>query len=295
LELVVRAFAFLPVVLSLMLTSASGHLPLLGASADETAPGSTRLIGSTRFVGPPSTQAAEDLPHHPAFREYYFSRVAYTGYARGWAGGLEPGGGSWAVDYPKADQIFLSFIDRLLSNLDAYEWPHPVLLDDPELRRFPYLYALEVGYMSLTPPEIEGLRGFLLAGGFLVIDDFWGSREWANFEYQIEQVLPGYAIVDLSQDHEIFSAFYEITELLQVPNIRNGWASVNGGSTAECPGCLPKVKGIYDEDDRLMVVINFNTDLGDAWEWADDPYYPLKFSTYAYEMGVNMIVYAMSH
>ncbi len=290
-----RAFASLPVVLSLMLTSASGHLPPLARSADESPPESTLRAESTRFFGPPPTAAVQELPHHPAFREYYFSRVAYTGYGRGWGRGFGRGGSSWAIDYPKADQIFLSFIDRLLSNLDAYEWQHPVLLDDPELRRFPYLYALEVGYMNLTPAEVEGLRGFLLAGGFLVIDDFWGPNQWANFEYQMEQVLPGYPIVDLSQDHEIFSTFYEITELLQVPNRRNGWASVNGGSTSECYGCLPQVKGIYDEEGRLMVVINFNTDLGDAWEWADDPYYPLKFSTYAYEMGVNMIVYAMSH
>ena len=290
-----RAFAFLPVVLSLMLTAASGHVRLPADAADEVAPEPTPLHESARFFGPPSTPVSQELPHHPAFREYYFSRVAYTGYARGWGRGFGRGGGSWAIDYPKADQIFLSFIDRLLSNLDAYERERPVLLDDPELRRFPYLYALEVGYMNLTPPEIEGLRGFLLAGGFLVIEDFWGPNQWANFEYQMEQVLPGYPIVDLSRDHEIFSVFYEITELLQVPNIRNGWASVNGGSTSECYGCLPQVKGIYDEEGRLMVVINFNTDLGDAWEWADDPYYPLKFSTYASEMGVNRVVYAMIH
>ncbi len=290
-----RAFTSLPVVLSLMLTSASGHLPPPEISADQPARAPTPVREPARFFGPAQTPSAQELPHHPAFREYYFSRVAYTGYARGWGRGFGRGGGSWAIDYPKADQIFLSFIDRLLSNLDAYEWQHPVLLDDPELRRFPYLYALEVGYMNLTPPEIEGLRGFLLAGGFLVIDDFWGPREWANFEYQMEQVLPGYPIVDLSLSHEVFSTFYEITELLQVPNRRNGINSIYGGSTSECYGCLPQVKGIYDEEGRLMVVINFNTDLGDAWEWADDPYYPLKFSTYAYEMGVNMIVYAMSH
>lgn len=290
-----RAFASLPVILSLMLTSASGHLPLPETSADQPVRASNPVREPTRFFGPPPMPAAQELPHHPAFREYYFSRVAYTGYARGWGRGFGRGGASWAIDYPKADQIFLSFIDRLLSNLDAYEWQHPVLLDDPELRRFPYLYALEVGYMNLTPPEVVGLRGFLLAGGFLVIDDFWGPNEWANFEYQMEQVLPGYPIVDLSLSHEIFSTFYEITELLQVPNHSNGINSIYGGSTAECYGCLPQVKGIYDERGRLMVVINFNTDLGDAWEWADDPYYPLKFSTYAYEMGVNMILYAMSH
>ena len=221
-------------------------------------------------------------------REFYFSRVAYRGY-RGFYGR----GGSWATDYPKADQIFLSFIDRLLPNLDAFEKEFVVLLQEPELRHYPFLYALEVGRMSLSPEEVEGLRGYLLAGGFLVIDDFWGTREWQNFEYEIRQVLPEYDIVDLPIDHPIFTTFYEIEEIIQVPNVGNG---VRGGRTWECrERCFPVVRGIHDENGRLMVIINFNTDLGDAWEWADNPYYPLKYSTYAYEMGVNFIVYAMSH
>ena len=229
-----------------------------------------------------SAQQARGIP-----REFYFSRVMYPSYRGGFRGG-----GSWATDYPKADQIFLSFIDRLLSNLDAYEREHTVLLDDPDLRRFPFLYALEVGRMGLRAPEIEGLRDYLLAGGFLVIDDFWGSRQWANFEYEIQQVLPDYEIVDLALDHPIFTTFYEIDEILQVPDVRDG---VSGGPTYQQDGFVPMVKGIHDENGRLMVVINWNTDLGDAWEWADNPRYPLVYSTYAYEMGVNMIVYAMSH
>ncbi len=219
-------------------------------------------------------------------REFYFSRVAYRGYGGFYCRGR------WATDYPKADQIFLSFIDRLLPNLDAYEREFVVTLAEPDLRRFPFLYALEVGRMSLSVPEIEGLRSYLLAGGFLVIDDFWGTREWQNFESEIRRVLPGYEIVDLTLDHPIFSTFYEIEEILQVPNVGNG---VRGGPTYERDGFIPVVRGIHDENGRLMVIINWNTDLGDAWEWADDPYYPLKYSTYAYEMGVNFIVYAMSH
>ena len=257
-------------------------------------------MGTTHFLSPEAASAALGLPRSvvdsdPAPqvegfpREFYFSRVQYTGYGRR---GFSRGRGSWSTDYPKADQIFLSFIDRLLSNLDAYEREHPVRLDDPGVRRFPYLYALEVGRMALTQPEIDGLRSFLMAGGFLVIDDFWGTREWANFEYQMQLVLPGYPIVDLALDHPIFTTFYEIEEIKQIPNVSQG---VYGGPTHERDGYVPMVKGIHDENGRLMVVINFNTDLGDAWEWADHPYYPLKYSTYAYEMGVNMIVYAMSH
>ena len=152
-------------------------------------------------------------------------------------------GGSWATDYPKADRIFLSFIDRLLPNLDAYEHEFVVTLAEPDLRRFPFLYALEVGAMSLSPEEIEGLRGYLLAGGFLVIDDFWGTREWQNFEYEIRRVLPEYDIVDLPIDHPIFTTFYEIEEIIQVPNIGNG---VRGGRTWECrERCFPVVRGIH--------------------------------------------------
>ncbi len=243
--------------------------------------GAARLDAATPWANS-STQRAGGIP-----REFYFSRVQYSSYRGGFRGG-----GSWAVDYPKADQIFLSFVDRLLSNLDAYEREHVVRLADPDVRRFPFLYALEVGRMGLTGPEVNGLRDYLLAGGFLVIDDFWGSRQWANFEYEIRQVLPDHEIVDLPLDHPIFTAFYEIDEILQVPGVGAG---VNGGPTYQQDGFVPLVRGIHDENGRLMVVINWNTDLGDAWEWADNPYYPLRYSTYAYEMGVNMIVYAMSH
>ncbi|MCH7890013.1 MAG: DUF4159 domain-containing protein [Gemmatimonadetes bacterium] len=259
------------------------------------------LLGSPPAVpGAPTSEVTTPSPPQILTegipREFYFSRVAYRGY-----GGYYGRGGSWAVDFPRADQIFLSFIDRLLPNLDAYEREFVVTLDDPDIRRFPFLYALEVGRMSLSPPEVEGLRSYLLAGGFLVIDDFWGTREWANFEYEIRQVLPEYEIVDLDIDHNIFTTFYEIDEVIQVPNIgiRNctafSQADLSRCPTWERDGFIPMVKGIHDENGRLMVIINWNTDLGDAWEWADNPYYPLKYSTYAYEMGVNFIVYAMSH
>jgi len=281
----IRASLFsLSAVALTLLTAAPG--PWDHPSRGEHPPGTGPLPEHASFLAPaavfdPPIQQAEGVP-----REFYFSRVAYSGY------GGRRRGSRWATDYPKADQIFLSFIDRLLSNLDAHEREHPVRLDDPEIRRFPFLYALEVGSMSLTEPEIVGLRDYLLSGGFLVIDDFWGTRQWANWEYEIQQVLPGYETVDLTLDHPIFTAFYEITGILQVPNVNNG---IRGGPTYQSDGYVPMVKGIHDDNGRLMVIINWNTDLGDAWEWADNPRYPLKYSTYAYEMGVNFIVYAMSH
>ena len=195
------------------------------------------------------------------------------------------------MDYPEADRHFAEVIERVVG-MDVYDYENAVGLADPELRRFPVLYALEVGRMALTQEEIHGLRDYLNAGGFLIIDDFWGTQEWQVFEYNMRLVLPGRPIVEVEPDHPIFRIFYEITDIIQVPNVRQGYY---GGPTWEKDGYDPYVLGIFDDLGRLMVVINWNTDLGDAWEWSDDPFYPLKYSTFAYEMGSNFIVYGMSH
>jgi len=183
-------------------------------------------------------------------------------------------------------------VRRLLSSLDSYDGEHPVRLDDTNLSRYPFLYMVEVGHTAMTPSEMAGLRRYLLAGGFLVVDDFWGTYEWQVWESQIKQVLPEYPIVELPRDHPIFNTVYTINEIVQVPNIGNAQP---GRHTWEQDGYIPHCRGIFGKDGRLMVVINWNTDLGDAFEWAESPYYPLKYSTFAYQMGMNFIVYAMSH
>jgi len=220
--------------------------------------------------------------------EFYFTRAIYTDHRSrgGWRSRFQ----AWSTDWPKSDQQFI-FGLRRLTDLDAYACDNAVRLDDPELRRYPLLYAVEVGYMSLTDAEVQGLRNYLLAGGFLVVDDVWGTLEWENFQYEIGRVLPEYPIVELPMDHPVFTSFYNITEIVQVPAINNAVR----GRTWERDGYVPHVRGIFDERGRLMVLIHWNTDLGDAWEWAEQPVYPLRYSTYAYQMGVNFIVYAMSH
>jgi hypothetical protein len=246
-------------------------------------PAFERPRGEERTAVP---RAADEVPGRHAF---YWTRAIYTGNRGGWWG--RRGAGAWATDFPKGDRQFLVVLRRLV-RLDAHESENAVSLADPDLRRYPIIYAVEVGHMNLTPEEILGLRGYLEAGGFLIVDDFWGSYEWARFAYNIEQVLPGRPIVELPLDHPIFSAYYDIDEIKQVPARGRG---IRGRPTWEADGYTPHVRGIFDDDGRLMVVINWNTDLGDAWEWAEDPMYPLEYSTYAYEMGANMIVYGMSH
>ena len=231
------------------------------------------------------------IEHH----EFYFTRAIYAG--GGSFGGFgRRGRETWATDYPKADRQFMTVLKRLI-NIDAYSEEHTVDLADPNLRRFPFLYALEVGGMRLTDAQVKGLRDYLTAGGFLVIDDFWQPAEWINWEREIARVLPGREMRELPMDHPVFNSVYDIAEIMQVPNLRIGqYHGVYGTPTDEGPGSeVPYVFGIDDDKGHTMVIINWNTDLGDAWEWAEDPYYPLKFLTYAFEMGVNMIVYGMSH
>jgi hypothetical protein len=231
----------------------------------------------------PIYEAAALRPH-----AFYFTRGAYS--SGGGDYGFRRRGGSWRTDFPKADRQFLVVLQRLIG-IDSFACENVVTLDDPALRHFPFLYLLEVGYMGLTPAEVEGLRNYVLAGGFVMVDDFWGTQEWANFEYEMRRVFPEYPIVDLPLEHDVFHTVYNIKEVLQVPSI--GRARV--GQYWERDGYEPFVRGIFDEKGRLLVGIIWNSDLGDAWEWAEQPDYPVDRSTFAFQMGVNFIVYAMSH
>ena len=224
------------------------------------------------------------------FHEFTFTRAIYSSPSRG-GGGFRGGYGSWATDYPKADLQFAMVMQRLAQHLDIAQQENAIRLEDPRLRRFPWLYAVEVGRMALSEGEVIGLRNYLQAGGFLFVDDFWGERQWDQFEQNIRRVLPNHAIVELPLTHPLFKSYYNITEILQVPNVGNARA----GETTECWGCEPTIRAIFDDNGRLLVLISFNSDLGDAWEWAEQPFYPVKYSTYAFQLAVNAIVYSMSH
>ncbi len=235
--------------------------------------------------------------------QFYLARAIYNGYrGGGFFGGpsdrLGDRGPSWSIDYPNADRVMTRVAARL-SNLDACGWEMPVSLADPDLRRYPFLYSLEWGYADLTPAEASGLRGYLEAGGFLMLDDFWGTGEWRNVQYQLGRVLPGRPIVDVPRDHPVFRSYYEIEEeIVQVPNVGNGRdvaRGIPGARTWERDGYEAHLRGIFDDDGRLMVAINWNTDLGDALEWAESPMYPLSYSTFASRLFLNLIIYAMAY
>lgn len=146
--------------------------------------------------------------------------------------------------------------------------------------------------MVLSKEDAANLREYLLRGGFLMLDDFWGEYEWQHVREQMRQVFPEYQIRELPLTHPVFHCYFDIDEVLQVPLFFN---YLNRGRTDEKGGTVPYYMGMVDENDRLMVFIARNGDNGDAWEWIDDPRYPLKYGLQAYKLGINAIVYAMTH
>jgi hypothetical protein len=250
-------------------------------------------------------------------QEFYFTRLMYTDiYGRGPKPGQPPPDpatlernrglgdrsvflfGRWMMDTWDADIQYMWGIQRL-TNIQLSVEPHPLPIMWPDLFKYPYIYAVEPGYMELNDAEAARLREYLLRGGFLHVDDFHGTREWNQFARQMRKVFPDREIEDLPLTHPIFHTFYDIDRIIQVPNVRLGeMYKMSGGRTRtyEQPGdTQPHIRGISDDNGRLMVLITHNSDYGDAWEWMDDPNYPSEFTTYAYRLGLNSIIYAMSH
>jgi hypothetical protein len=162
---------------------------------------------------------------------------------------------------------------------------------DPELFDYPLVYAVEVGRWHLSQDEASRLREYMERGGFLVVDDFWGDQEWDYFYREVQKIFPDREVEPIPLSHPVFHSFYDIDDLLQVPSIR----ICSGGTTSQRGGVTPRALGVFDDARRPMMMIHFNTDLGDAWEHADNPCYPHMYSGFAYRMGINMIVYAMTH
>jgi hypothetical protein len=231
-------------------------------------------------------------PEHPQDL-FTFVRIKYPSYGRrGW--GRRRGGGSWMIDYPTSD---INFSWRLSQLTSLKVNPHPKVLEltDPALYDYPFIYIIEPGSMSLTEPEGAALRRYLLAGGFLMVDDFWGEYEWRNLYEEMKRVFPEREPVELDVSHPIFSAVFPLKKKPQVPSI-NAWYG-SGTSYERYDGQEPHYWAFFDDAGRMMAIICHNTDLGDGWEReGEDPRYFQTFSEpQAYPMGINIIFYAMTH
>ncbi len=208
------------------------------------------------------------------------SMYSYYGYGRG----------KWSIDWPAAETHFLQGLRRM-TRVNASPNGQLLSIMDDNLYDFPWLYALEVGTWVLSEQEVYRLREYLLRGGFLMLDDFHGSREWAGFLRTMRKVFPDRPILELVGEDEVLHVFYDLDQRIQIPGISTYWS----GRTFEQDGITPHWRGIYDDNGRLMVAINFNMDIGDAWEHADHPQYPESMTALAYRFGINYVIYALTH
>jgi len=175
-----------------------------------------------------------------------------------------------------------------------------VNLDDGDAYDWPFLYGVEVGHWNLIDTQVRAMREYLLRGGFFMCDDFHGDDEWMIFMTTMEKVFPDRKIVDIPKDDPIFHAVYELDDKYQVPGAQymRSRSSCEKCGTSFPPGVgggAPHWRGIYDDHGRLMVAICHNMDLGDAWEWSDDPRYPEKFAGLAYRIAMNYFIYDLTH
>ena len=283
----------LPLLLfTLALTPATGQRPEREGGATPFGGGSPFGGESPFGRGRPPRRYVPDVPEADAAArpggEFTFARMVYHSpysYGRRW-------GGAWATDYPDADNHFITGIREWAgTNLNVSGRPERVEIMDERLFEFPFVYFVEPGYMELSDEEAARLREYVARGGFLFFDDFWGEAEWQNVLEQMKKVFPDYEAKELPLTHPIFHSYLDIGEVVQVPNIYNA----QRGITSEKGGVTPYYMGIEDKGGRLVAFFARNSDLGDAWEWINDSRYPVRYGLAAYRIGINVVIYAMSH
>jgi len=216
--------------------------------------------------------------------EWAFARLIYP------SGPFYGTRGYATIDSPKADRQF-SLGVRRLTRIHTRSKEEYVGLDNDEVFKWPWLYAVETGHWMLTDENCKKLREYLLRGGFLMTDDFHGTAEWEVFLNGMNRIFPERPIVEIENGDPIFHVLYDLDERVQVPVIVN----FPFHKTYEKDGIVPHWRGIYDDRGRIMVAMCFNQDNGDAWEWADSPHYPEKFASQAFRTGINYIIYSMTH
>jgi hypothetical protein len=226
--------------------------------------------------------------------EFAFARLMYppgplNGY-RGRDAEWHTGLSLWTQDYPRADRHFSQAVRRL-TRVHTRSVEQPVNLDEGDAYDWPWLYAVQVGEWGLTDAQGRLLREYCLRGGFFMADDFHGQAEWYEFESRIKKAFPEYPIRDIEDTDAIFHTVYDLNDRYQIP----GQAHLYNGYKGGADGRGAHWRGIFDTQGRVMVAISYNSDIGDAWEYADDPRYPARFADLAIRLGVNYVVYSMTH
>jgi hypothetical protein len=224
---------------------------------------------------------------------FTFARVVYSSDYRGYGRG---GGYGWDTDYPTSDLNFSLRLQQLTS-IQVNPYPTTVRLSDPNLGDYPFLYLIEPGAMLLDPDEVKGLREYCLKGGFLMVDDFWGDRQYKNLYNELKKVFPDREPREIPLEHEIFQCVYPLKERPQVPSVN--WFERGYTYDLSNESDTSQVHYLAFEDDakRIMIFICHNTDLGDGWEReGENREYFAEFAVKkSYPMGINIVTYAMTH
>lgn len=259
----------------------------------DNVPTNPREFGRGRFAFLPNWQVHKELPDDT----FTFARLRYSSEV----GRFRRHGrfAKWMVDYPDAD---LNFSYRLQQLTSLQVNPNAAVVDiDPEqMRHYPFIYMVEPGNIALTDEEAKALRDYMLNGGFIMVDDFWGIDEWDTFYLALKQIFPDREPQDLPLEHEIFHMVFPLKVKPQIPSVGHAIAGRSQGITFERdkPGSEEvHYRAIFDDKKRMVMMICHNTDLGDGWEEeGTDPWYFREFSEkYGYPLGINIIFYALTH
>jgi hypothetical protein len=240
--------------------------------------------------GVPDWEVHEELPNDL----FTFARIRYTSAGRWRRDGVPV---RWSIDYPDAE-LNLSYRLKEMTSMQVHPDGVVIDLDSPELYDHPFIYMIEAGDLLLSDSEARNLRRYLLNGGFLMFDDFWGEADYRVVANELKKVLPEFEPREIPISHPIFKQVFQLKEKPQIPNVRTGTLSQYTGVTWETEDSkVPHYRGIFDEQGRLMVCICHNTDLGDGWEQEGANHYFFKeFSEKkAYPLGINILTYTMSH
>jgi hypothetical protein len=260
----------------------------IGVSRRTTTAIAASAFAACVWLGVARGQSGDARLTAPPEAEFHFARLVYRDSPYSRRGYYGRGGGAWRTDYADAEFHVMQGIGRF-TGIDVAEVDidgnggRLIQLVDERVFDYPWLYAVEVGQWLLDEGEAKILREYLDRGGFLMVDDFWGEREWAIFVDSMQRVFPDKPIQELGEEHELLHVLYDLDQRTQIPG--------RGGQRPE----TPRWRGIFDDDGRLMVAINFNMDMGDAWEHADDPWYPEPMTALAYKFAVNYLIYTMTH
>ena len=238
------------------------------------------VVGAVASAQRFGSAEGEDVAENAAYDgRFTFVRVKFdiAGGEGGWRRDIK-----WAHDYPRGERHFVRILDAVSLTGPRLDSTNVLTLADPELFRYPVAYLCEPGFWLISDEEAANLRAYLLKGGFIIFDDFVGNH-WYQFEASLRRAFPEGRLVQLDASHPIFDSFYHIESLdFTHPNFP----------------VTPQFYGLYEDNDeskRLMAIVNYNNDIGDYWEWSDEGFLPIELTNEAYKLGVNYVVYAMTH